>query len=98
MKQNLKMIEHLPKCHKTLEELGSIFRKFAHSVEYEDLYGITHWHKAAVEIFMKLLEVRRTSQLRLHLPVGHHWTQKPRLAWEPADTSSFRYVMLIILM
>ena len=50
--------EHLIKCHKILEELGSQPLELALSVEYQDLYGNTHQQKAAVEVFMKLLEVR----------------------------------------
>ena len=39
--------EHLVKCHKVLEQLGSQPLELANSVEYQDLYGSTHQQKSS---------------------------------------------------
>ena len=50
--------EHILKCHKIIEDLKQHYVELVHSLEYTDLYGTTHQQKAAVEIYMELLEVR----------------------------------------
>ena len=50
--------EHMLKCHKIIEDLKQHHVELVHSLEYKDLYGTTHQQKAAVEIYMELLEVR----------------------------------------
>ena len=50
--------EHLLKCKRLISELNSEQSEIAQVVEYKYLFGNTHEQKAAVLIFMKLLEVR----------------------------------------
>ena len=50
--------EHLLKCKRLISELNSEQSEIAQVVEYKYLFGNTHEQKAAVSIFMKLLEVR----------------------------------------
>ena len=50
--------EHILKCHVVLDQLQADEIEAAHFVEYNDVFGNTKVQKAAVKVFMRLLQVR----------------------------------------